>query len=101
MDELKVLIAAQMIMQSFPSRTIDFFTCIYTDILQNQYVTCADMAEMYGCTPQAARKHVAVLTARGYLRRLHYRAWQINADPIRRLVVMANGIQKFKHDQER
>lgn len=73
----KLLIGAKMIRESFPSRTIEFFLRIYPSIKNGEKLTQKDMSVLYGCTPQAAKKHVDVLTARRYLYRLHYRLWGV------------------------
>lgn len=81
-----VMVAAQMILESFPARTIEFFIRTLPLFCEDSIVSCKDMAECYGCTPQAAAKHVAVLTTRGYLLRIHYRAWKVNSNQIKRSV---------------
>ena len=79
----EVLLAAQMIMSSFPYRTIEFFCRCYPHMQEQKMMSCKDMAMIYGCTPPAAKKHIDVLTQRRYLNRVHYRAWQINDELVK------------------
>lgn len=58
--------------------TIEFFTRVYPTLVSMKYVSIKAMAELNYMTPQGARKHVAVLESRGYLKRKHYRAWYLN-----------------------
>lgn len=73
----KLFIGAKMIRESFPSRTIEFFLRIYPSVKKGEKLSQREMSILYGCTPQAAKKHVDVLTARHYLYRVHYRLWEV------------------------
>jgi predicted transcriptional regulator len=91
----ELYIAAQMLLESFPARTIEFYCKIFSNVSQRRAVSLKEMAEMYGCTPQAAAKHVGVLTARGYLRRLHYRAWRIEERKIAPILAYTQKNNRF------
>lgn len=88
MDTEILLIAVSMILSSCPTRTVEFFSKIYPHLKDDNIgMTQRDMAEIYGCTPQAAKKHVDVLTVRGYLRRRHYRCWVVERPAVDTLAI--------------
>lgn len=72
----KVIIAGFMILQGFASKTIEFATKISPELRKHKQMSCTEMAIAYGCSTQAASRHVRALTARGYLNRVSYRAWE-------------------------
>lgn len=74
------LVAAQLLIAGLPDAAIRFFASVYQTLKQNDHVSCTEMAKVYGCTPQAASKHLRVLVQRGYMARIHYRAWSLNAE---------------------
>jgi hypothetical protein len=87
MDEATVstrhLVVAFLLDQGIPDAATRFFAAIYAALLSTDTLTCTSMAHLYGCTPQAASKHLRVLTTSQYLRRVHYRAWEINLGKIK------------------
>lgn len=72
------LLAGNMVLDGVPLATIRFIIKVYPLFLQQRHVNCTQMARLYNCSPQAAGKHVAVLTEMNYLDRIHYRAWSVN-----------------------
>ncbi len=72
------LAAAQMLMNGMPQAAIRFFLKIYPMLNRERLATCTEMAKHYGCSPQAATKHIVKLQAGSYLNRVHYRAWALN-----------------------
>jgi predicted ArsR family transcriptional regulator len=80
------LIAAFLLDQGTPDAATRFFASVYEALLSADTLTCTEMAHLYGCTPQAASKHLRVLTTSQFLRRVHYRAWEINLGKINRFL---------------
>lgn len=72
------LVAAHMLIQGMPDASIRFFAQVFDTLQTNDQLTCSEMARHYGCTPQAASKHLRVLVSSDYLTRVHYRAWALN-----------------------
>lgn len=72
------LLAVNMIANSVPDRTIEFFFRVYPLLEAGVKPNCRQMGNAYGCTPQAASKHVRKLVAFNYLQRVHYRAWELS-----------------------
>lgn len=73
----QLTIAAIMVLTDFPALAINFFVKIYPEMLERKIMTASEMAEIYGCTLPGAMRHVNLLTARGYLTRIHYRGWAL------------------------
>ncbi len=69
-------LASTLILSFYPTRTIEFFLKIYPYLLETS-LSCKDMAEVYGRTPQAVIPHIRTLTEGGCLSRDHYRAWSL------------------------
>lgn len=72
------LVAAHMIIQGIPDATTRFFAHVFDELLANEYLSCSEMARHYGCTPQAASRHLRILVSSEYMTRVHYRAWALN-----------------------
>jgi hypothetical protein len=70
---------AHMIMADISLALIRFLVKVYPIFLEKEQVSARDMATAYGCSPQAAGKHIHKLAALGFFERIHYRAWEINS----------------------
>lgn len=75
LDE-RVVMAGVMVIQSYPARAIEFAVKVWPVLKERGLMSITEMAQVYGCTTEAARRHVKRLTARGFLERVHYRAWK-------------------------
>lgn len=85
LDKMKrqrlILLAGGMVaIDKLPYSTVQFMLEIYDLFFNHKYVNCVDMAETCEMSPQAARFHVQRLEQKGYLKRIHYRAWEINSE---------------------
>lgn len=69
---------AHLIIADVPLAVIRFLVKVYPIFLEQPMATARDMAAVYGCSPQAAGKHIHKLKELGFLERVHYRAWEIN-----------------------
>lgn len=74
----RYLVAAHMLVQGMPDAAIRFFASVYDNLSTTDRMSCSEMARHYGCTPQAASKHLRVLVSSEYMTRIHYRAWALN-----------------------
>lgn len=72
----KTLLAAVMILHSVPCRTIEFAMKVLPELRLKGKLSCTEMGSVYGCTRQAARHHVSILTVRGYLVREGHSEWR-------------------------
>ncbi len=79
------LLAGHMLLDGVPLATIRFITKVYPLLLQVGQSSAKALADHFGCSPQSASKHVTVLTDFNYLSRVHYRAWEINAQYLAQL----------------
>ena len=73
----KKALVGQMAWEDIDSATINFFRSIFDVVIASGSISQSQMAEVVGYTRPAAKAHCDILEQRGYLRRLHYRAWSL------------------------
>ena len=84
--DTETLIAVRMIKSSIPARTIEFFQKSYPFLKVHTQASAKELADVYGASPQAVGKHIHKLVAYQYLTRLHYRAWVLNDEYIKKIL---------------
>jgi len=83
---------AAMVIEDIPCKTIQFLLLAYDLLVKwDKGCTRLELAEAYGCSPQAAAKHIRKLVACGYLERVHYRAWALRETKIEQIIRTSEG----------
>jgi len=80
-----ILVAANMLADGVPDATIRFFLSVYPYVVETKTFNCSDLSNQSDHTSESARQHVTVLTDFGFLDRIGYRSWSLNASKFRSL----------------
>lgn len=78
-----IMIAATMIVAGVPDASIRFFLSVYAYVAGTETFNCSDLSNQSDHTSESARQHVTVLTDFGFLDRIGYRSWSLNASKLR------------------
>lgn len=78
-DELAfVLLVGQMVLSGIGLATIEFFISVRDLLAQEDGASIAEMGRKSFLMRQSASRHVEKLEEKGYITRLHYRAWRMS-----------------------
>jgi DeoR/GlpR family transcriptional regulator of sugar metabolism len=75
-----------MIEERINDQVIRFFQGIYRFLVDHGQASGTDLANHYGITPQSATTQLNRLVAHQYLVRVHYRAWALDYENIKRMM---------------